>query len=48
MSYFTEREIEQYQGATQCKAFSLWICKYVTCLDENPPHIYALADNMYR
>ncbi|CAD5211123.1 unnamed protein product [Bursaphelenchus xylophilus] len=33
MSYFTEKDMEQYQGATQY---------------ENPPHIYALADNMYR
>lgn len=33
MPYFTEKEIEQYQGASA---------------HENPPHIYALADNMYR
>ncbi|XP_038138343.1 unconventional myosin-If [Cyprinodon tularosa] len=33
MPYFTDREIELYQGAAQY---------------ENPPHIYALADNMYR
>ncbi|GBN29920.1 Unconventional myosin-Ie [Araneus ventricosus] len=33
MPYFTEREIEQYQGAASY---------------ENPPHIYALSDNMYR
>lgn len=33
MPYFTEREIELYQGAAQY---------------ENPPHIYALTDNMYR
>uniref|UniRef100_A0AC35TFU4 Unconventional myosin-Ie n=1 Tax=Rhabditophanes sp. KR3021 TaxID=114890 RepID=A0AC35TFU4_9BILA len=33
MGCFTDREIEQYQGANQY---------------ENPPHIYALADNMYR
>ncbi|XP_078288044.1 unconventional myosin-If-like [Rhinoraja longicauda] len=33
MPYFTEREVELYQGAAQY---------------ENPPHIYALADNMYR
>lgn len=33
MPYFTEREIELYQGAAQY---------------ENPPHIYALSDNMYR
>uniref|UniRef100_A0A915JUR4 Uncharacterized protein n=1 Tax=Romanomermis culicivorax TaxID=13658 RepID=A0A915JUR4_ROMCU len=33
MSYFTDKEIEQYQGAAQY---------------ENPPHIYALADDMYR
>ena len=33
MPYFTEREIELYQGAATY---------------ENPPHIYALADNMYR
>ncbi|XP_042627851.1 unconventional myosin-Ie-like [Cyprinus carpio] len=33
LPYFTEREIELYQGAAQY---------------ENPPHIYALADNMYR
>uniref|UniRef100_A0A914XPI4 Myosin motor domain-containing protein n=1 Tax=Plectus sambesii TaxID=2011161 RepID=A0A914XPI4_9BILA len=33
MPYFTEKEIEMYQGAAQY---------------ENPPHIYALADNMYR
>ncbi|XP_070767505.1 myosin IEb [Enoplosus armatus] len=31
--YFTDREVELYQGAAQY---------------ENPPHIYALADNMYR
>lgn len=33
MAYFTEREMELYQGAAQY---------------ENPPHIYALADNMFR
>ena len=33
MSYFTEKEVEMYQGAASY---------------ENPPHIYALADNMYR
>uniref|UniRef100_A0AAQ4QVF8 Osteoclast-stimulating factor 1 n=1 Tax=Gasterosteus aculeatus aculeatus TaxID=481459 RepID=A0AAQ4QVF8_GASAC len=33
MPYFTDREIEMYQGAAQY---------------ENPPHIYALSDNMYR
>ncbi|XP_069041225.1 myosin IEb [Lepisosteus oculatus] len=33
LPYFTDREIEMYQGAAQY---------------ENPPHIYALADNMYR
>ncbi|CAN9500314.1 unnamed protein product [Ophioblennius macclurei] len=33
MPYFTEREIELYQGAAQY---------------ENPPHVYALTDNMYR
>ncbi|KAM8870138.1 myosin IEb [Spinachia spinachia] len=33
LPYFTEREVELYQGAAQY---------------ENPPHIYALADTMYR
>ncbi|XP_069506360.1 unconventional myosin-Ie-like isoform X2 [Ambystoma mexicanum] len=33
LPYFTDREIEVYQGAAQY---------------ENPPHIYALADTMYR
>ncbi|XP_073408500.1 unconventional myosin-Ie-like isoform X2 [Dendrobates tinctorius] len=33
LPYFTEKEIEMYQGAAQY---------------ENPPHIYALADTMYR
>ncbi|XP_023153829.1 myosin IEb [Amphiprion ocellaris] len=33
LPYFTDREVELYQGAAQY---------------ENPPHIYALADNMYR
>ncbi|KAG9470991.1 hypothetical protein GDO78_016125 [Eleutherodactylus coqui] len=33
LPYFTEKEIELYQGAAQY---------------ENPPHIYALADTMYR
>ncbi|XP_053701738.1 unconventional myosin-If [Synchiropus splendidus] len=33
MPYFTDREVELYQGAAQY---------------ENPPHIYALSDNMYR
>ena len=33
MSYFTEKEVEMYQGAATY---------------ENPPHVYALADNMYR
>uniref|UniRef100_A0A8D0G5J8 Myosin motor domain-containing protein n=1 Tax=Sphenodon punctatus TaxID=8508 RepID=A0A8D0G5J8_SPHPU len=33
LPYFTDREIDLYQGAAQY---------------ENPPHIYALADNMYR
>ncbi|KAI1715922.1 myosin head (motor domain) domain-containing protein [Ditylenchus destructor] len=33
MPYFTEKDMELYQGAAQY---------------ENPPHIYALADEMYR
>ncbi|XP_033750743.1 unconventional myosin-Ie-like isoform X1 [Pecten maximus] len=33
LNIFTDREVEQYQGAAQY---------------ENPPHVYALADNMYR
>ncbi|XP_046892633.1 myosin IEb [Hypomesus transpacificus] len=33
LPYFTDREVELYQGASQY---------------ENPPHIYALADYMYR
>lgn len=33
LPYFTDREVELYQGAAQY---------------ENPPHIYALADNMFR
>ncbi|XP_065059730.1 unconventional myosin-Ie-like [Rhopilema esculentum] len=33
MPYFTDRDVEQYQGAAPY---------------ENPPHIYALSDNMYR
>nr|XP_020516135.2 unconventional myosin-Ie-like [Labrus bergylta] len=33
LPYFTDREVELYQGAAQY---------------ENPPHIYALADNVYR
>ncbi|CAI4228131.1 unnamed protein product [Auanema sp. JU1783] len=33
MPYFTDKELEQYQGAAQY---------------ENPPHIYALSDDMYR
>ncbi|XP_044305252.1 unconventional myosin-Ie-like [Varanus komodoensis] len=33
LPYFTDREIDMYQGAAQY---------------ENPPHIYALADSMYR
>ncbi|VDK43089.1 unnamed protein product [Anisakis simplex] len=33
MPYFTEREMQIYQGAAQY---------------ENPPHIYALADSMFR
>ena len=33
MSYFTDKEVEMYQGAATY---------------ETPPHIYALADNMYR
>ncbi|EFO21723.1 hypothetical protein LOAG_06763 [Loa loa] len=33
MPYFTDKEMELYQGAAQY---------------ENPPHIYALADNMFR
>ncbi|CAL8396174.1 unnamed protein product [Boreogadus saida] len=33
MDYFTDREVELYQGAAQY---------------ENPPHVYALTDNMYR
>ncbi|KAM5129071.1 unconventional myosin-Ie-like [Mantella aurantiaca] len=33
LPYFTEKEIEMYQGAAQY---------------ENPPHIYALADTVYR
>uniref|UniRef100_A0A8C9YC38 Osteoclast-stimulating factor 1 n=1 Tax=Sander lucioperca TaxID=283035 RepID=A0A8C9YC38_SANLU len=33
LPYFTDREVEIYQGAAQY---------------ENPPHIYALADTMYR
>ncbi|XP_071795334.1 unconventional myosin-Ie-like [Asterias amurensis] len=33
MPYFTEKELDQYQGAASY---------------ENPPHVYALTDNMYR
>uniref|UniRef100_UPI00398EA636 unconventional myosin-If n=1 Tax=Pristiophorus japonicus TaxID=55135 RepID=UPI00398EA636 len=33
MPYFTDREVEIYQGAAQY---------------ENPPHVYALTDSMYR
>ncbi|KAM4579754.1 myosin IEb [Odontesthes bonariensis] len=33
LPYFTDREVELYQGAAQY---------------ENPPHVYALADNVYR
>ena len=33
MPYFTDKDMEMYQGAAQY---------------ENPPHIYALADDMYR
>ena len=33
LPYFTQREIELYQGAASF---------------ENPPHVYALADTMYR
>ncbi|XP_029286156.1 unconventional myosin-If [Cottoperca gobio] len=33
MPYFTDREVELYQGAAQY---------------ENPPHVYALSDNVYR
>ncbi|XP_051271779.1 myosin IEb isoform X2 [Dicentrarchus labrax] len=33
LPYFTDREVELYQGAAQY---------------ENPPHIYALADHVYR
>ena len=33
MSYFTDKEVDLYQGAA---------------LYENPPHIYALADDCFR
>lgn len=67
MPYFTDREIELYQGAvseTKKKKAShelpqtCGICGELAVFNlvsaslqaqyENPPHIYALADNMYR
>ena len=51
MKYFTQREIDMYQGAVS----SLWIFVPKLLVQfsfqatyENPPHIYSLADNMYR
>ncbi len=50
MPYFTEKEIEMYQGAAQyvslCLSRSRDLCSLF--VQENPPHIYALADNMFR
>lgn len=60
MPYFTEREIELYQGAVSKNSQNLTDCCSVPDCDcpspsrhlqaqyENPPHIYALTDNMYR
>lgn len=63
MPYFTDREIELYQGAVSgaqhltitCKPLelelnikSLFPLVLLQAQYENPPHIYALSDNMYR
>lgn len=49
MPYFTEKEIDLYQGAVRISLFgSLESCFSLQAQYENPPHIYALADDMYR
>lgn len=54
MPYFTDKEVELYQGAvsimagkTSCTDYDMFNHIF-QALYENPPHIYALADDMYR
>ena len=52
MKYFTSKEVDMYQGAVRkLLTYRLIITQYQKNLQatyENPPHVYALADNMYR
>jgi len=46
--YFTQREIEMYQGAVRLLVDESLNDVIIQAQYENPPHIYALADSMYR
>ena len=52
MKYFTSKEVDMYQGAVRkLLTYRLIITQYQKNLQatyETPPHVYALADNMYR
>ena len=51
MKYFTNKEVDMYQGAVRKFPTYRLITQYKKKLQatyENPPHVYALADNMYR
>ena len=51
MKYFTNKEVDMYQGAVRKLPKYRLITQYKKKLQatyENPPHVYALADNMYR
>ena len=51
MKYFTNKEVDMYQGAVRKLPKYRLTTQYKKNLQatyENPPHVYALADNMYR
>ena len=49
MPYFTDKELDQYQGAVRDVLSSLMSApNTLQAIYENPPHIYALTDDAYR
>ena len=48
MPYFTDKEVEIYQGAVSLYNPIDLFCTVQQAAYENPPHIYALTDDMYR
>ena len=51
MPYFTDKEVEIYQGAVShvtCHVMCYTCHVVLQASYENPPHVYALTDNMYR